>query len=64
MGLPYVNITKVLDSKFKVSILISQVGISALRSELAKKPSLILTTIDTFTDSKVIFYTEKTTGQQ
>ena len=28
-------------------------GISALRSELDKKPSLILSTIDTFTDSKV-----------
>ena len=30
-----------------------KVGISALRSELDKKPSLILSTIDTFSDSKV-----------
>ena len=37
-------------------------GISALRTELDKKPSLILSTIDTFTDSKV--KTEKTTGHQ
>ena len=41
------------DSKVKISIVVSEVGISALRSELAKKPSLILSTIDTFSDSKV-----------
>ena len=53
LGLSYVNISRVLGSKVKVLIKVFQVGISALKSELAKKPRLILSTIDSFSDSKV-----------